>query len=857
MRTLRAWLLRFTGIFARRRRDREFAEEMESHLQLHIEDNLRSGMTPAEARRQALIKSGGVEQTKETYRDRRGIPFLETLLQDIRFGLRMLRKSPGFTAVAVLTLALGIGANTAIFSVIDAVLLNGLPYPDASRLVILNESLPKMPDTNVSWPDFLDWRAQSRAFEQMAAYAPNTSTLLGAGDPVVIPVQFVSPSYFSLLGIRPYLGRLLDASDDQSKGVAAVVITYSLWRNRLKSDPAIVGKSIDLEGYSTPVVGVLPPDFHDFAGKPDAYGAIGGMSGSPGYTDRANHPGILVLGRLRPGTSLDTARTEMDTIMARLDRQYPKSDRGERATVTPIFTSYLGSDERVLLPLFAAVGFVLLLACANVANLFMARASLRRRELGVRAALGASRSRLIRQLLVESLLLSFLGAGLGLLVAFEADKLFLQLEPAIIPHSQAAVLDPTVLAFTLVAALLTTVLFGLIPSWQTTRLDLSYSLKEYSRDASSPSSQRRLRSALLPFEIAIALVVVVASALMIRSLAATLSVDPGFDAKHVLALDIQIPGNKLNKNGYIMNFVSQTLDRISHLPGVLAAGAAMNPPLIGLRWTSPYVLAGQPEPPPTEWPDTALNMVTPDYFRTIGTPLLAGRYFTESDNATSIAVAIVNRTMALRISPNASAVGKQLRVRYAAHPLVQVIGVVSDLKQYGLNTKDWPEVFVPFAQMPVSFMTLMIRASDNPSSVERAATLAIHRVNPEQPVSHVVPLASYISASVRQQRFLAWLLGASGVLALILAAVGVYGVVAYSISQRTHEIGLRMALGAQPRDILRLVVRQDMLLAAIGVVCGIGSALALTRFLRSLLFEIKPTDPLTFVGAAILLTLVA
>jgi putative ABC transport system permease protein len=633
------------------------------------------------------------------------------------------------------------------------------------------------------------------------------------------------------------------------------VISYSLWRSKLKGNPAIIGKPIDLDGYPTPVVGVLPRGFRDFAGHAQLYGPIGWMSGIPGFAARDNHPGILVLARLRPGVSLKAAQTEMDTIMARLGKQYPKSDGGERANVWPIFTFYFRSAESLLLPLFAAVGLVLLLACANVATLLLARTGLRQRELGVRAALGASRWRLIRQLLSESLMLSALGAGIGLLFAFGGKKLLVGLQPGIVPRTQTPVLNAAVLVFTLSAAVLTTLLFGLAPSWQTSRLDVSRSLNEYSSNASRPVSQRRLQSALLGCEIAVGLVVVVSAVLVIRSLAATLAVNPGFDANHVLTLGVKIPSLEVSPT-YELNFVSRALDRVSHLPGVRFAGAAMNPPLRGLHWTSPYLPEGQPAPPPTEWPNTALNMVTPDYFRAIGTPLVAGRFFTDSDDDNSVPVVIINQTMARRIAANGTVVGRQIRVRYAAHPLVQIVGVVPDIKQYGLTANDWPEVYVPFAQMPVSFMTLMVRTSGDPSSLERAAVSAVHRVDPDMPVSPVVLLSAYISDSLRRSRFTAWVLGAFGALAILLAAVGAYGVVNCGVSQRVHEIGLRIALGAKPRDILWLTLGQGTLAAALGAVFGLAGALASTRLLGSLLFDVTPTDPATFALATALLLIV-
>ena len=846
------WLSRF---FHRSKQDAQLDSELRFHVEQQTAENIVAGMNPDEARRRALAQFGGLEYIKEETRDARGTQFVKSLLQDIRFGLRILRKSPGFTAVAILTLALGIGANTAIFSIIDAALLDALPYPNAKRLVILNESLPKMANDMVSLPDFLDWSAQSRAFDAMAAYQLTSSTLLHAGNAVKIPVQFVSPSYFSMLGARPYLGRLLNETDNKAAGVNAVVITYSLWQDKLKGDPAIIGKTVDLDGYPTPVVGVLPPNFRDFAGHAQLYGPIGWMSAVPGFAARDNHPGILVLARLRSAVSLAAAQSEMDTIMARLGKQYPKSDRGERANIWPIFTFYFASAESLLLPLFAAVGLVLLLACANVANLFLARTGLRQRELGVRAALGASRSRLIRQLLSESLVVSALGAAVGLLLAFGGERLLVALEPGLVPRSQTSILNPAVLAFTLSAAVLTTVLFGLAPSWQATRIDVSRSLGEYSQHSSGPVSQRRLRSVLLGCETAIGLVVVICAMLVIRSLAATLAVNPGFDTAHVLSMSIQIPSREVSA-AYDLTFVSRALDRITHLPGVQFAGVAMNPPLHGLQWTSPYLLAGQPAPPATEWPNTALNMVTPDYFRAIGTPLLAGRFFTDSDSADSVAVAIINETMARRIAPNGNAVGKQLRVRYAAHPLVQVVGVVPDIKQYSLTANDWPEVYVPFAQMPVSFMTLMIRAAGDPLSLTHAAASVMHRIDPDLPVSHVVPLSAYISDSLRRERFMASLLGAFGLLALVLAAVGAYGVVNCSVSQRSHELSIRAALGAGPRDLLWLTLREGMFAASVGILFGLAGAFALTRLLQTMLFKVRPTDLVTFAAVTVLLVFV-
>ncbi|HEU5411732.1 MAG TPA: ABC transporter permease, partial [Candidatus Acidoferrales bacterium] len=800
-----------------------------------------------------FLKFGNVTRVKEDTRSVWTFVWLEQLAQDIRFALRSLRKSPGFTAVAILTLALGIGANTAIFSVIDAVLLRSLPYPHVGQLVILTERLPRSKGMNVAMPDFLDWQTENHSFEEMAAFAPNSFTLNQTSGPVPIKAGFVSWTFFSILGVKPILGRTFAADEDKPGGpwTGGIVISYSFWRNTLHGDMNVIGKSIQFKEGAAVVIGVLPPGFQFPGLLADVYNQIGPLARLPNYADRSNHPGIRVLARLKPGISLAAAHADMDTIMVRLGMEYPKSDRGERAELTPIYTEFLGNIQPVLLILFGAAGSVLLLACANVANLFLARSATRRREMALRAAIGASRIRLLRQLFTESLLLSLLGAAAGLLLAYWAMKPLLALAPRSIPNISAVTLNTTVLCFTIAIAVLTAILFGLAPSLQAMRVDLNASMKNGPTMAGP--GREYFRSALLIGEIAAALVLVVGAGLLIRSLSATLRVDPGFNPDELLTFDMNVVGRQVN-DSYDINFYGEVLRRIRAMPGVRSAAAVMQPPVQGLHWTSPYIIEGQEAIPPSERPWTAINMVTSGYFQTMQTRLLEGRFFTESDNAHQPLVVILNQTLAKRLWPNESAVGKRI---YAQETWRQVIGVVEDTKQFALNAPPWPETYLPFQQMPLGFMTLVVRADGSPANLVRAVISAVHTVDKNQSILHVAPMTQYLDRSTQAERFSTYLLSLLGLLALLLAAIGTYGLMAYTVAQRTHEVGVRMALGATSSDVLRLIIWRGAKLAFAGVVIGIGAALALTRLLGNQLFAVRPTDPATFAGVSLILVIVA
>jgi putative ABC transport system permease protein len=763
-----------------------------------------------------------------------------TIWQDLRFAGRTFVKTPGFTVVALLTLALGIGANSAIYSVISAVLLKGLPYPNADRLVFLSESLPKS-ELNVSWPDFVDWQAQNQVFEQMAAFQAQRVNITGGDQPKSLPAGWVSCAFFPLLGAKPILGRTFSDQDEKPGAPPAVVLSYGFWRNELKGDPTVLGKEITIEHGVFSVIGVLAPDYQF---KPwDLYLPIGLRSKESGFANRANHPGLLVLAAMRPGVSLERVRADMKTIMDRLAQAFPESNRNETAKVVPMAERMLGGVRTDLLMLLGVVAFVLLIACANVAHLALARATARQREFAIRAAIGASRDRLMRQMFAESTLLSLLGGAAGLLLAYWSLPPLVRLYPAEVPGLKEAHLDSGVLLFTLGVCLLAGGLFGLAPMLQAARSGLNRPLQG--------GAGRRVRSTLFVAEIAIALALTVCAGLLLRSLAAVLDVNPGFRADHLLALDVvhSSPGPPLSH----LRFFEQALDRIVRQPGVESASAVMCPPLANTCWTSPYTADGQTAPPAMQRSWTALNMVTPGYFQTMRMQLLEGRLFTQADDARSPHVAIVNQTLARRLWPQGEAAGKRLHVMYAAGQLLDVVGVIADVKQFNLESPATAEVYVPAAQMPVNFMTIVVRTSTDPATLARGTMSAIQSVEKDQPASRITPMTKVIAEKVARRKFSAFLLGLFSALALVLAMVGVAGVMAYTVAQRTREFGIRMALGAQPGQVSRLVLGHGLRLASLGVAIGVTVAWGLTRLLAKLLFGVKSHDPLTFGAVTVLL----
>jgi putative ABC transport system permease protein len=770
----------------------------------------------------------------------------------------MLARNPGFTAIAVLTLALAIGANTAIFSVVDSVLVKRLPYPDPARLVTVYEKQENEGAMGVSWPNFADWRNRMQAFEAVAATRQDTFTLTGLGPAFRIRAAQVSPAFFPLLGVGPRMGRVFTDQEDVPGATPVVLLTESFWRGNLRGDPNVVGKSIVLDNTPYTVIGVLPDELKYFP-RAQLYLPLGRFSRSNGMDTRENHEGIRCVARLREGSSAVQAESELKGIMSALEKQYPNSNAGVTATVTA-FDEYLFHDTRAaLLLLFGAVGLVLLIACANVANLFLARAAARQKEFAIRATLGAAKGRLIRQLLTESLMFSVAGGGLGLAVASWSIGPLLHFAPPDVPRLAETRIDVRVLLFTFGISVTTGILFGLAPAFHALRRDLGGSLKETVASVTSTRSRQQLHSMLLVSEVALAIVLVIASGLMVRSILRVLDVRLGANPEHVLAADVYLTGVKYRTHEARVNYVQEAITRIQQIPGVKSAGAILCTPFVGDCWSSVYIVEGHPVPAQTDLPSSPFNVADSNFFRTMQVPLLAGRYFNETDTADSVPVVIINETMARKWWPNENPLGKRIKQGFPQDktPFREVVGVVGDVKEEGPDRPQRTEVFLADSQEGNAAWTLLVRTSQEPMAMAKSVVKELHAMDPDQAVDAVEPLTHYIESSLAWRKSIVVLLGVFGVVALGLAAVGIYGVMSYGVSQRWHEIGIRMALGAQPRSVLGIVIFEGLRLVGIGVALGIAAAVAVTRLMSSLLFNVSTVDPLTFVGVTLLLTFVS
>ena len=857
MRGLRAWFLRLVGLFNKERRDRELAQEIESHLQMHIEDNLRTGMPPAEARREALIKLGGIEQTKESYRDRRGLPLLEHLIQDLRYALRMLRKNPGFTAVAVGTLALGIGANTAVFTVVNGVLLRPMPFPQPDRLFLVSFTPQHGPfETNPSLTDshYLEFRRADGLFERLASFTGSGANLTGAGDPVRIRTANVTPDFFPVLRVNPAIGRGFLAEEDQPGRDHVVVLSDELWRDRFGADSRVLGKEIKLDGAGHSVIGIMPPGF-GFPYDAQAWTPLAVRIDSHNSFSRP------VVGRLKPGVSRQEAQAELETLAHQLFLAPGEDRNGWVAQVLPL-KELLVANIRASLVIFAgAVGFVLLIACANVANLLLARASGRQLEMAVRAALGAGRWRLIRQLLTESALVALAGGASGVLLAVWGVPALIALAPAgKIARIEMIRIDGWVLAFTFGISLITGIVFGLAPAFQATRSGLRESLGQAGRTLTG--RHEALRCALVLSEIALALVLLAGAGLMLKSFLRLRAVDPGFHPENVMTMTIDLPDSVYNTPAQMRVFHERTLSRLSGLPGVIAAGAVNWRPLGGALIVGTFRIHedGNPRPPGFM---VDKPCVSPGYFRAFGIRFLRGRDFTERDNSTAPGVVIVTRSVAERLWPGTDPIGKQISMEDHPKPgdWLTIIGVVDDIKQQGLAKKSDPAIYRPYLQVSqpffLSHMTFAVRTASDPLSVAPAMRGVLREVDKDQPLQSIDTMQDLIAATTAEPRFQTRLLGVFAILAVALAAVGIYGVLAYSVAQRTHEIGIRMALGAQAADVLWMVFGRTLALVCAGIAIGAAGALGLTRVLSKFLFEVKPSDPATFAAVALLLVFAA
>lgn len=781
---------------------------------------------------------------------------MHTLLKDIRYGIRSLARHPGFTAVAVITLALGIGANTALFSVVNAVLLRPLPFDDPERIVWLWDTLPQLGNAPTSLPDFLGWKEQNQSFEHLAAFLSGNMFVDAGEGTTDRPVGLVTPELFSVFRVSPILGRTFTNEETLPGRFRVAVLSHSMWQNRFGSDPNVLGRTIQLNGAAYTIIGVMPAGF-SYPNRAELWRPL---PIDPAKLDPGPHY-LNVVGRLKPGVTLAQAQADMSTIATRLSQQYKEKNAGHGVKLESLTNVIVGDIGLALYVLLGAVGFVLLIACANLANLMLARIGARQKEIAVRTALGASRLHIVRQLLTESIMLAIIGGGAGLLLAIWAVSWMVSLSADTVPRVHEISVDPRVAGFTLLVSVFTGVLFGLAPALQISRPDLTDALKESGRNTAG-LRRNRLRSALVISEVALSLVLLVGAGLMIRSFAKLNQVDPGFDLARVMTLGVSLLPARYPKEEQVAQMYSQILERATAVPGVISAGAISDLPLTGSNTSDSFTIEGRPAIAREAWPSTEYHVVTPRYFESMGIPLLSGRDVAPSDTRQSPNVVVINDAFARRHFAGENPLGHRLMLQGQERDPLLIVGVVGNARQLGLDEQPTPEVYVPFLQDPLSqtyprSMTIVARTKSDPGAIAGSLRAAVTSIDKSLPVYALKPMTEYLHDSLARRRFNLILLSIFGGIALLLAAVGIYGVISYGVTQRTHEMGIRMALGAKPRDVLKLVVRQAMLLALGGVGIGLLAAWVLTRLMKSLLFNVGVTDPLTFAVIALLMTLIA
>jgi putative ABC transport system permease protein len=836
--------------------DRDLAEEMKFHLELKVQENLQAGMTPTEARIVARRQFGNQTLLQERSREMWGFRSIETHWQDLRYGARMFLKQPGFTLIAVLTLALGIGANTAIFSVVNAVLLRPLPYTEPERLVWLWDTLPQLPTAPTSLPEFLDWKSQNQSFEYLSAFQGG-NMFLDTGDGTQdTPVGLVTPEMFALFRVSPILGRTFTDEETLPGRFRVAVIGQAMWQSRFGSDPNVLGRTVELNGAPYEIIGVIPEGF-SFPNRAMLWRPL---PIDPNQLDRGPHY-LRVVGRLKPSVTLAQAQTEMSALAARLSEQHPEKNAGHGVKIDLLRDVVVGDIGPALFILLGAVGFVLLIACANVANLLLARVGVRQKEIAVRTALGASRLRIMRQLFTESLMLSVGGGAAGLLIAVWGVKWLVSMGPNTIPRVHEIAVDPRVVGFTLLISAATSLLFGLAPALQASRPNLTDALKESGR-SSAGLSRNRICSVLVISEVALSLVLLIGAGLMIRSFAKLNYVDPGFNPADVLTMGVTLLPNKYPEEERVASFYAQLLEQAAATPGVVSAGGISELPFSGSNTNDSFTIEGRPPVAKQDEPGTEYRVVTPRYFEAMGIPLLAGRDFTGADTKQAPNVVIINEAFANRHFAGESPLDHRIRLQGQERDPLLIIGVVGDVRDQQLDEQPIPEAFVPYLQNPLSktyyrSMTIVARTKSDPGGVAGSLRAALTSVDKSLPVYDLKPMTEYLRDSLARRRFNLILLTTFAGVALVLAAIGIYGVISYGVTQRTHEIGIRMALGAGRGDVLGLVIRQGMRMALVGVVIGLLASVALTRLMETLLFGISVTDPLTYTVIALLLTSVA
>jgi putative ABC transport system permease protein len=854
VRSLRAWLARLAGSVVPGTHEAELDAELQSHLDMHIDDNLRAGMTPDEARRQALIRLGGLAQVRENYRDRAGLPALDHLVQDLRIGARMLRRNPTFTGVAILTLGLGIGANAAIFSLFSAVLLRPLPYPDPDRLVLVwatNTRTGDMEDV-ASYPDVEDWRTLNKSFAGMAAFTTRSATIAGGEQAELVPALQLMPGFFETIGVGPALGRAF-TSEDQAALSRVVLLSDSAWKRRFAGRNDVLGQTLRINEAAHIVIGVMPAGFSVSPAEAEEIYMV-----LPREMDR-NHGYLRTVARLRPQVSRAAAQEDMARIARQIADQHPRSNRYVGANVVPLVDAIAHDVKPGLLICLGVVAIVLLIACTNVANLLLARNAVRRKELALRTALGASRRRLTQQLLTESLLIALAGGALGLLLATWIAPLLASMlaEHFAIPRLEATRTDGLVLAFTLLVSLVTALLIGGVHALAVGSSNPSGSLRESSRTTSAGARGGRIRSLLVITETALALVLLAGAGALLKTLLIMSSTAPGFTASNGLAIGLRLPASKTGSKQARVTYYEAVMESVGRVPGVTSAALVSSLPLSGGSDSLGFHIAGRPDPERGYF-SANFNIVSAGYFRTMGVPVRAGREFTDRDSAAAAPSIVINESAARRFWPGEEALGRQITVDPAKTPLT-VVGVVGDVRQMSLGSAARPEIYLNFVQPTPDWphLTLVVRTAADPAPLVPSIKAAVQSADRGVPIDQMDTLDEVLAASLAEPRVYTLLLGAFAGLALALAAVGLYGVVAYSASQRTHEMGIRQALGAARGDILRLVLREGLLLSLTGTVIGLVGAVAVTRLLTSIVSTVEPGDPLTLVAVSALLMGVA
>ena len=854
---------RIRAVFSRRAGDQEFERELESHLELLTDDNLRRGMNSEDAARAARVRLGGVTQLKETNREIRGLPFLETSVQDVRFAFRMLRKNPGFAFIAVLTLALGIGANTAMFSVVYATALKALPYPDSQQLfsVFQESAEDKAKQTGWSYLNFVDLRSQNHLFTEMSGAQFHQLTLTGRGEPQVIDTSVVTPEFFSVFEAKPLAGRVFSSEDGKPGAPPVVILSESLWRGSFGADPSVIGSAVDLDKRSFTVVGIMPASFRfPLAAKneqiwiPLVHDPLFG----PWMNKRSGH-WLQVTGRLKPGFSMSQVQAEFDALGARFAKDFPADNAGWVIRLVPLQDLIVGNARPALFVLLGAVGLVLLIGCANIANLLLARATSRSREMAVRATLGAGRNRIMRQLLSETALLSLFGGGTGVALAYWGVHALTAFLPPGLPRVNEIRVDYGVLGFAILLSGFATCSVGLFPAFLMANFNLQTTLREGGGRAGESGHARRARSVLAAAEIAIAMILLMSAGLLMRSFAKLTATSPGFEVQHLVKAEVSLPRAQYGTPQRWVNFANELMSRIQAEPGMRDATVAVPAPLADGNVNLAFDIVGRPAATAASSRTANYVSVGADYFRVMGIPLVSGRVFNEGDNLSSPRVTVVSKALARIYFPNENPIGKRISFGFPPDGWSEreIVGVVGDVRDVALGNDPGPMMYVPFAQAPFPGAVVLVKSSLDVADVIAAIRGGVAQLDKDLPLSDIGKMTDIVDASVAQPRFRTILLGLFAAMALVLATTGIFGVISYSVSRRINEIGVRVALGASRNMIQRMVLRETLALALAGLAVGVPCALAASRLLGHMLFEVSANDPATLAGVAVALTGVA